>query len=484
MDALNRHILPRAALVSLVLAGCVGASTSRPGTDGTRDTETNGSLDLAAADSNTAYVMAYFTESPSGNGSNYGLHLAVSTDSLIWTPLNQNAPVVTPTQGTLGLRDPFILRKQDGTFVILATDLNGTDFSQQNAFIHIWDSVDLRSFTGYRRIQMHSLPTHTWAPEAFWDPGLRQYGIIYSANNGTRDVIMINYTTDFVTMTAPQVFFDPGFNVIDGDLLVGGGTGGATNYLYYKIANSGANQGARSNSLAPGSFDAGVYTSAIAHGGTEAPILVRPAAQDAWYLWGDTYTPNGVFYAWQTTDIASNTWVAMDQKRYTQPLNSKHATIQPITRAERANLIAAWGAPSWNRLKSYNFPDRYVRHQDFVGRIDAYPFDPYQDQLWRIVPGLADPAGVSFQAVNFPTRYLRQANFAMVLAASDDTAAFRSDATFYQVPGFADATWSSFRSFGFPDRYIRHFNFQLRIDPVTTSSPAVDQQDATFQVGF
>src|SRR4030095_8361338 len=90
-----------------------------------------------ASAANTAYVMAYFTESPSMQGANYGLHLAVSSDGLNWSPLNQNNAVVTPTQGTLGLRDPFILRKQDGTFVVLATDLNGTDFGQQNQFIHI-----------------------------------------------------------------------------------------------------------------------------------------------------------------------------------------------------------------------------------------------------------------------------------------------------------------------------------------------------------
>jgi hypothetical protein len=61
-----------------------------------------------AADS--AYVMCYFTESTSlGEGTDYGLHLAVSTDSLNWTPLNQNNPLVTPTAGALGLRDPLIL---------------------------------------------------------------------------------------------------------------------------------------------------------------------------------------------------------------------------------------------------------------------------------------------------------------------------------------------------------------------------------------
>ena len=76
----------------------------------------------AASAANTAYVFAYFTETPTMSGANYGLHLAVSGDGLNWQPLNQNNPVVTPTAGTLGLRDPFILRKQDGTFVVLDRD--------------------------------------------------------------------------------------------------------------------------------------------------------------------------------------------------------------------------------------------------------------------------------------------------------------------------------------------------------------------------
>jgi hypothetical protein len=295
---------------------------------------------------------------------------------------------------------------------------------------------------------------------------------------------MVNYTTDFINVSAAQVYFDPGFNVIDADVLVGGGTGGATNYLYYKVANGGSLQGARSSSLAPGSFNAGTYTSAISHGGTEAPILVRSLTANLWYLWGDTYTPNGVFYAWQNSNINNNTWTPVDQKLYTQPLNSKHGTIQPITATEMSNLIAKWGAPTWNRLKAFNFPDHYVRHANFVGRIDTYPFDPFTDSQWRLVPGLADAAGVSFQSVNFPTMYLRQASFALVLATNDNTAGFRSDATFVKVAGFADPSWTSFRSSAFPDRFIRHSNFVLRIDPITASSSTTDKQDATFRIGF
>ncbi len=429
----------------------------------------------ASAATYSGYVMGYFTESPDFSGANYGLHLAVSPDGLNWTPLNQNNPVVTPTQGTQGLRDPFILRKQDGTFTILATDLKGTDWSLQNEYIHVWDSTDLRSFGNYRRLKLHSMPTHSWAPEAFWDASRGQYAIIYSASSGGHDVIMANYTTDFVNAGSPQVFFDPGYAAIDGHLHSANGT----NHLFFKNNTNGTLLAARSSSLAPGSFT--TYSGPVSHGGTEAPIVVKSLTSNTSYLWGDTYTPNGVFYAWQSTNVGGGTWTAVNQRAYTQPLNSKHATIQPITATEMANLLTRWGAPTWNRLKSYNHPDRYVRHQNNVGRVDPYPFDPHQDQQWRIVPGLANPAAVSFQSVNRPTNYLRHSGFAVVLAPDDGSAAFDADATFTPVAGLADASWTSYRSHNYPDRYLRHYAYALRVDPIAT---ATERQDATFRVGY
>ncbi|ATE53557.1 glycoside hydrolase family 43 protein [Actinosynnema pretiosum] len=423
-----------------------------------------------------AYVMGYFTESPGMTGANYGLHLAVSGDGLNWTPLNQNNPVVTPAAGTKGLRDPFILRKQDGTFVVIATDLNGTDFTQKNQYIHAWDSTNLTGFSNYRRLKMHSMDTHTWAPEAFYDPARGQYGIFYSAHNGTRDVFMVNYTTDFVNVGSPQVFFDPGFNVLDGTVATSGGT----NHLYYKNMADGNIYGARSSSLNPNSFS--TYTSPLKQAsGIEAPIVVKSNTSDTHYLWCDSYSPvNGEFYAWSTANVSANSWSVLNQRAYTQPLNSKHATISPITAAEQSALLSRWGAPSWNRLKSWNFPDRFVRHQNYLARIDPYPFDPHTDQLWKLVPGLSDASGVSFQSVSDPTRYLRHYDYAIRLDANDNTAAFRADATFHRVPGLADSSWSSFRSANLPDRYLRHSGYALRVDPISTST---DQQDVTFRVG-
>ncbi|PRX96745.1 glycoside hydrolase family 43 protein [Allonocardiopsis opalescens] len=434
----------------------------------------------APAPAYQAYVMGYFTESPSRLGDDYGLHLAVSTDGLHWIPLNQNEPVATPTAGTGGLRDPFIIRRQDGGFAVIATDLRGTDFTQQNQYIHAWDSADLRSFTGYRRLRMHGMPTHTWAPEAFWDAARGRYGIIYSANSGGRDALWVNYTADFVTVSQPQLFFDPGFNVLDGTMHVTP----RGNYLYYKSFADGRLYGARSATLDPRSFDSGTYTSGVISGGIEAPIVAKANDRDEWFLWGDSFSPvNGEFYVWRSTDVAAGNWSPLSKAEYTQPLNAKHATIAPITAAEHAALLARWGAPAWNRIKSYNFPDHLIRHADHTARIDPYPFDPYADAQWRLVPGRADASGLSFQSVNLPDHFLRHSGHVLVLARDDGSAAFAADATFHRVPGLADSAWTSFRSHNFPDRYIRHSGYQLRTDPVTTGSSAMDRQDATFQIG-
>ena len=212
-------------------------------------------------------------------------------------------------------------------------------------------------------------------------------------------------------------------------------------------------------------------------------MLVKNNSGSGWRLWGDSFSPvNNDYYAWSTSNVGGNSWTLLNQRDYTPPLNAKHGSIAGISAAEYDGLVSRWGLPNWVRLKSYNFPDQFVRHADSIGRIDAYPFDPHQDQLWRMVPGLADSAGVSFQSVNFPSRYLRHSDYAIRLDANDGTATFRADATFARVAGLADAPRSSFRSYNFPDRYLRHANYVLRIDPVGSGSSAVDRQDATFRV--
>jgi hypothetical protein len=241
---------------------------------------------LVLAASSTAaqysgFASFYFLETPAKTGSSYNLHLAVSNDGLEWTPLNQNRPVATPTLGSRGIRDPFALRLQNGGFVILATDLNGQDWNYQSQYLHVWDSPDLRSYNNYRLLKVHSLATHAWAPEAFWDPSRGQYAIIFSqVNQSGHNVLVVSYTSDFRSATEASVYFDPGFNTIDGTFINANGV----NYMYFKPETNSTLMGARSSSLAPNSFS--IYTGSISPGsGIEGGELIKSNTANTWYLW-------------------------------------------------------------------------------------------------------------------------------------------------------------------------------------------------------
>ncbi|MFG6201595.1 AbfB domain-containing protein [Nonomuraea sp. JJY05] len=203
------------------------------------------------------------------------------------------------------------------------------------------------------------------------------------------------------------------------------------------------------------------------------------AANTAYVFAYFTESPNQ-----SAADYGLHLAVSRDGLNWT-PLNQDNPVVTPtagITDAEYNGLVSRWGLPNWVRLKSYNLPDYFVRHANRVGRIDPYPFDPYREQLWRMVPGPADSAGVSFESVSVPGNYLRHSNCTIRLDPDDGSSAFRADATFHRVAGLADGGWSSFRSCNFPTHHLRRQGYALRIDPITSSSSVADRQDATFRV--
>ncbi|MBB5803500.1 hypothetical protein F4560_003268 [Saccharothrix ecbatanensis] len=435
----------------------------------------------AAAATDAAYVMGYFKESLKGSGNVNAVHFAVSDDGLEWTPLNDNDAILTPTAGTKGIRDPFLHRLNNGTWALVATDIPaGGSFTKPNPNIHVWTSSDLVSWSDDRLITVNKVnpDSYSWAPAIHWDAQRQAYGITFSTvpEGYDHSVIMVVYTTDFVTATEPEVFHDTGSGIIDSHLVTGVG---GYNYLYYKDNATRKLVGARSTSVAAGSFTH--YTASAGQNAcTEAPTLVKSLKEDTWWLWGDTFCPNAKFDVWQG-DLAAGTWSKLGRQSYTAPLNAKHNTIHPITTADRDRLLANYGGTSWNRLKSLNYPGHYVRHANYVGTISEQPFEPYQDSQWRLVAGLSDAKGMSFESVNFPGYYLRHENFEVKLVRNDGTSRFAADATFHRVAGLADANWSSFRAATHPTRYLRHSNLVLRIDEITT---ATGRADATFRVGY
>jgi GH43 family beta-xylosidase len=128
------------------------------------------------------------------------------------------------------------------------------------------------------------------------------------------------------------------------------------------------------------------------------------------------------------------------------------------------------------RLSSYNFPDRFVRHYDYRARIEAN-VTPLADSQFRVVPGLAGSGTVSLESANFPGHYLRHDNFEVWLERNDGSARFAADAAFHRRAGLADSTGVSFESYNHPGRYVRHWEYLLNVQAVST---ATDRADATF----
>lgn len=129
------------------------------------------------------------------------------------------------------------------------------------------------------------------------------------------------------------------------------------------------------------------------------------------------------------------------------------------------------------RLQSHNFPDRYIRHSNYRAQLDAN-VTPEQDALFKIVPGLADRNGVSFESVNYPGRYLRvRENGEVWLDQSDNTATYNNDATFRRVAGLSDPKKSSYQLWTDASKYLRHFDYLM---VGQSGSGATFHADATF----
>ncbi len=180
---------------------------------------------VRAQDKNEVYMFSYFM----GNGED-GLHLAYSTDGLKWEALKNNKSFLTPTAGKDKLmRDPCIIQGPDGKFRMVWT------VSWNEKGIGYASSTDLINWSEQQYIQVMEHETEArncWAPEVFYDEKSKHYLIFWSTTIPGRfpetektgddkyNHRMYCVTTpDFKTFSKTELFYDQGFNVIDGTLI-------------------------------------------------------------------------------------------------------------------------------------------------------------------------------------------------------------------------------------------------------------------------
>ena len=148
-------------------------------------------------------------------------------------------------------------------------------------------------------------------------------------------------------------------------------------------------------------------------------------------------------------------------------------------------------------FRSVNFGTRFIRHQDFLAELQeiANADDlARRDASFVFHPGLAsefaDGIG-SYEAVNFPNFFLRHQDFRLKLQErpSDGDPAqslFDLDATFFiadgQDQGFSPVFGGeihSLRSVNFDTMLLRHRDFHLFLTEINTD---LDKSDATFEI--
>lgn len=352
----------------------------------------------------------------------------------------------------------------------------------------IWESTNLTTWSAPRLLNVAgAIPDgrNAWAPEAIWNPETNDY-VLYWATNATLNGVLkhrIYYarTTDFRTITTPQLYIDrPGTQgIIDTQIIeVPAGVG---THRYVRASGDGQITLEGSNSIL-GTWTNLGNLSGIGLTGSqvEGPMWMKFNSGNKWALYVDQYA-SGRGYMPVVTADPSNPGAYQIPASGTSNMGGtkkRHGWILNLTAAEENRVLARWPGTAANRLQSFNFQDRYVRHANFDARIDPNP-NPADDSRFRLRPGLAGSGTVSFESVNYPGYFLRHFAFDFQLVYNDGTPTFAADATFRQVAGLADASWSSFQSYSHPDRYLRHYAYELKLDPITT---ATARSDATFRV--
>ncbi len=192
----------------------------------------------------TGYLFAYFEGSGDGNLQEH-LRFAVSEDAQNWYALNNNRPIIASDtiSESGGIRDPHILRGEDGRFYIVATDMkvakNGWN---ENPGIVLLRSDDLIHWQ-HSKINLSKQYAENfgdaywvWAPQTIYDKKAGKYMIYFTLQRtGDGRKSLITYyayaNKDFTDFESePKVLFNAKYGSIDNDIIEHNGK----YHLFYK----------------------------------------------------------------------------------------------------------------------------------------------------------------------------------------------------------------------------------------------------------
>lgn len=295
---------------------------------------------IVLIDEYAGYILSYFA----GKNESKEMYLGYSYDGVHWMRLNSADAVLTPKKGIKQIRDPFIMRKKDGSFAIFAT--NGWS----SPMITIWDSDNLETFENERLCKLSekggvASGFHTWAPECNYDPITDQYYVYWSDPdaNGGRGQIYYNTTADLENYSEAGVFFEREFFIIDASIKKYKGD----YYMVYDDAtgdNDTGNGGrriyaAKADSLEPGAFYP--YCGVLSEGVAEGPFLFQNFKDGSWFAYYDYYSKHKFGFA-TIKDLTTDDWVYQGICETMPWEEVRHGGVIPVTQKELDRILAKW----------------------------------------------------------------------------------------------------------------------------------------------
>ena len=303
------------------------------------------------------YLFAYFEGS--GNKQEH-LRFAISEDAKNWYALNDNQPVIASdsisTSG--GIRDPHILRGEDGCYYIVATDMNTVKNGwKDNPGIVLMKSKDLVNWTHSKIVLKEDYKEHfsdaywVWAPQTIYDKKAKKYMIYFTLQRtGDGRKSMITYyayaNKDFTGFESePKVLFKAKYNCLDNDIMERNGV----YHMFYKgnIKNAegkeiqnGIQQATAKNLKGPWKEDFKFIDAyADSKTGVEGSGVFKLNDKNEYVLMYDLYGSGR--YEYQTSKDL-NTFSTKPES-FRKDFFPRHGTVCSVTKDEMERLQQKWG---------------------------------------------------------------------------------------------------------------------------------------------
>ena len=304
------------------------------------------------------YLFAYF-EGTGKAREQEQIRFAVSENAVNWFALNQNQPVLRSEliSQTGGLRDPHILRGEDGkSFYMVATDMfthrNGWDNNPGIVMLKSDNLLDWKhSIIDLEKLYPKKFKNvkWVWAPQTIYDPKAKKYLVYFTVrfhNDEKLDFYCAYANKDFSAFEKePKLMFRAKYGAIDGDIIYKDGL----YHFFYKGNTKDANgkevkngiQKAVSKSLQGPWKEEFEYLDAYAAKGVsvEGSSVFKLNNSDEYFLMYDLYRDKR-FEFQRSTDLKK---FSAGPESFTKNFAPRHGSVISITRDETRRMQARWG---------------------------------------------------------------------------------------------------------------------------------------------